>query len=159
MCIVHLKNVVTIPWVEPDMGLAWLDNDCFQYHLIYIVTAKFLAFLSILFQVLITEGMFTLWSLVHYPVKLFDCQFLLSSPVTHWFYFIIVLLHVYLQDGVWIKGLFLEGAGWERKSSCLMEPNPMELVCPMPTIHFKPIENKRKHTKGIMSVLTIHYTV
>ena len=31
----------------------------------------------------------------------------------------------------------------------------MQLVCPMPTIHFKPVENKRKHAKGIQLVLLI----
>lgn len=53
-----------------------------------------------------------------------------------------------LQDGVWIKGLFLEGAGWDKKASCLVEANPMQLVCPMPTIHFKPVETKRRSNKG-----------
>lgn len=49
---------------------------------------------------------------------------------------------------MWIKGLFLEGAGWDKKASCLVEANPMQLVCPMPTIHFKPVESKRRSTKG-----------
>jgi len=49
---------------------------------------------------------------------------------------------------VWIRGLFLEGAGWDKKSSSLVEANPMQLVCPMPTIHFKPVEGKRRSTKG-----------
>lgn len=57
------------------------------------------------------------------------------------------------QDGVWIRGLFLEGAGWDKKSSSLVEANPMQLVCPMPTIHFKPVEGKRRSTKG-ESILT-----
>jgi len=52
------------------------------------------------------------------------------------------------KDGVWIRGLFLEGAGWDKKSSSLVEANPMQLVCPMPTIHFKPVEGKRRSTKG-----------
>lgn len=54
------------------------------------------------------------------------------------------------QDGVWIRGLYLEGAGWDKKSSCLIEADPMQLVCGMPTIHFKPVENKRRSTKGII---------
>ncbi|XP_030837708.1 dynein heavy chain 2, axonemal [Strongylocentrotus purpuratus] len=52
------------------------------------------------------------------------------------------------KDGVWIKGLFLEGAGWDKKNACLVEANPMQLVCPIPTIHFKPGENKKKSGKG-----------
>ncbi len=54
-----------------------------------------------------------------------------------------------MQDGVWIRGLFLEGAGWDKKSSCLVEANPMQLVCAMPTIHFKPMESKRRTPKGM----------
>ena len=49
---------------------------------------------------------------------------------------------------MWIKGLFLEGAGWDKRTSCLVEANPMQLVCPMPTIHFKPVETKRRSNKG-----------
>jgi dynein heavy chain len=46
-------------------------------------------------------------------------------------------------DGVYIRGLFLEGAGWDKKRACLEEAASMELVCNMPTIHFKPVENKK----------------
>ena len=35
------------------------------------------------------------------------------------------------------------------KNSCLIEAKPMELVCPVPTIHFKPVENKKKPAKGM----------
>jgi len=55
------------------------------------------------------------------------------------------------KDGVWIKGLFLEGAGWDKKNSCLVEAAPMQLNCSMPTIHFKPSETKKKSGKGIYS--------
>ena len=48
------------------------------------------------------------------------------------------------KDGVYIKGMFLEGAGWDRKNCCLIEANAMQLVCEMPTIHFKPAEIKKK---------------
>uniref|UniRef100_A0A4W5QKC7 Uncharacterized protein n=1 Tax=Hucho hucho TaxID=62062 RepID=A0A4W5QKC7_9TELE len=46
------------------------------------------------------------------------------------------------RDGVFIRGLYLEGAGWDKKNSCLVEAKPMQLVCPIPTIHFKPVENR-----------------
>ncbi|XP_043933259.1 dynein axonemal heavy chain 2 [Protopterus annectens] len=55
------------------------------------------------------------------------------------------------KDGVWVKGLFLEGAGWDKKNSFLVEAEPMQLVCPIPTIHFKPVENKKKSGKGMYS--------
>lgn len=52
------------------------------------------------------------------------------------------------QDGVWVRGLYLEGAGWDRKNSCLVEAEPMQLVCLMPTIHFRPTESRKKSAKG-----------
>ena len=55
---------------------------------------------------------------------------------------------IFFQDGVWIRGLFLEGAGWDKKNACLVEAEPMQLVSSMPTIHFKPVENKKKSGKG-----------
>lgn len=55
-----------------------------------------------------------------------------------------------LQDGVLVKGLYLQGAGWDTKNACLVEAEPMQLVCPMPTIHFKPVEGKRKSARGMI---------
>jgi dynein heavy chain len=50
---------------------------------------------------------------------------------------------------VYVKGMYLEGAGWDPEAGCLVEPEPMELIVPMPIMHFKPVENKRKGNKGI----------
>lgn len=52
------------------------------------------------------------------------------------------------QDGVYVRGLYLEGAGWDRKNSCLVEAEPMQMVCPIPTIHFKPMEIRKKSAKS-----------
>lgn len=52
------------------------------------------------------------------------------------------------DDGVFIKGLYLEGAGWDKKLACLIEPQPMQLVCSMPIIHFKPVEQLKKRTRS-----------
>nr|XP_008509230.1 PREDICTED: dynein heavy chain 2, axonemal-like isoform X3 [Equus przewalskii] len=52
------------------------------------------------------------------------------------------------KDGVWVRGLYLEGAGWDRKNSCLVEAEPMQLVFLMPTIHFRPAESRKKSAKG-----------
>jgi len=49
---------------------------------------------------------------------------------------------------VLVKGLYLQGAGWDMKSACLVEAEPMQLVCPIPTIHFRPVETKRRSQKG-----------
>ncbi len=50
-----------------------------------------------------------------------------------------------------LQGMFLEGAGWDFEEGCLCEPNPMELIVPMPVFLFKPVENKKKSQKGLYS--------
>uniref|UniRef100_A0A3B4AHB3 Dynein axonemal heavy chain 2 n=1 Tax=Periophthalmus magnuspinnatus TaxID=409849 RepID=A0A3B4AHB3_9GOBI len=52
------------------------------------------------------------------------------------------------EDGVYIRGLYLEGAGWDKTNSCLVEAEPMQMVCPIPTIHFKPVERRKKMAKS-----------
>ncbi|KAK2155716.1 hypothetical protein LSH36_233g08055 [Paralvinella palmiformis] len=61
------------------------------------------------------------------------------------------------KDGVYVKGMFLQGAGWDTKNANLVEAEPMQLVCPMPTIHFKPVEGKRKTQKGIYTCPVYYY--
>lgn len=56
---------------------------------------------------------------------------------------------------MYIKGLYLQGAGWDKKQACLVEAEPMQLVCPMPTIHFKPVENKKKSQKGKLAIVEV----
>ena len=43
----------------------------------------------------------------------------------------------------------MEGAGWDKKNACLVEASPMKLAIPIPTIHFKPTEAKKKNNKGL----------
>ncbi len=66
-----------------------------------------------------------------------------------------------LQDGVFIQGLYLEGSGWDKKASCLVEAEPMQLVCPMPSIHFKPVESRKRVAKSEYTVLhtSLYYRV
>lgn len=65
------------------------------------------------------------------------------------------------ESGVYVKGTFLEGAGWDKKGACLIEPQPMQLVCPMPLIHFKPMEMLKKRVRGgwnaRLSMMNIFY--
>eukprot|EP00079_Xenopus_tropicalis_P031840 XP_017945611.1 PREDICTED: dynein heavy chain 2, axonemal [Xenopus tropicalis] len=63
------------------------------------------------------------------------------------------------KDGVWIRGLYLEGAGWDKKNSCLIEAEPMQLVCPLPTVHFRPTESRKKSSKGLYSCPCYYYPV
>ncbi|XP_069015317.1 dynein axonemal heavy chain 2 [Embiotoca jacksoni] len=53
------------------------------------------------------------------------------------------------KDGVFIRGLYLEGAGWDMRNTCLLEAEPMQMVCPIPTIHFRPVEKRKKTAKSI----------
>ncbi|GMH41208.1 hypothetical protein BSKO_09118 [Bryopsis sp. KO-2023] len=53
------------------------------------------------------------------------------------------------KEGVYIKGMYLEGAGWDSENGCLCEPQPMELYVPMPIVLFRPVENKKRSQKGI----------
>jgi len=55
------------------------------------------------------------------------------------------------KDGAYVKGLFLEGAGWHHDNACLCEPEPMELIYNMPIMHFKPVETKKRGGKGFYS--------
>ena len=62
-------------------------------------------------------------------------------------------------DGVYVKGLFLEGAGWDMKGAQLIEAAPMQLTTPVPVIHFKPTEAKKKSAKGMFACPTFYYPV
>ncbi|OQR83321.1 dynein heavy chain [Achlya hypogyna] len=63
------------------------------------------------------------------------------------------------KDGAYVKGLFLEGARWDFEHDCLTEPNPMELYCTMPMIHFRPVESKKKAAKGTYSCPLYMYPI
>ena len=54
------------------------------------------------------------------------------------------------KEGAYIRGLWLEGAGWNYEQSCLCEPEQMELVYSMPIIQFKPVEARaRRSGRGV----------
>jgi dynein heavy chain len=61
------------------------------------------------------------------------------------------------KEGAYVKGLYLEGARWDTDNACLAEPYPMELTCPMPIIHFKPVEQRKKSSKGLHACPTYIY--
>ena len=39
------------------------------------------------------------------------------------------------QEGVFVYGLYLDGAGWDRRNSRLIESTPKVLFTPLPVIH------------------------
>lgn len=63
------------------------------------------------------------------------------------------------KDGIYIKGLYVEGAKWDTEKAMLAEANPMELYSMMPIIHFKPTEVKKKQTKDIYNCPVYLYPV
>lgn len=40
-----------------------------------------------------------------------------------------------LQEGVFIQGLFLDGAAWDRRNARLIESQPKVLFVPLPVVH------------------------
>jgi len=69
------------------------------------------------------------------------------------------LSNAYPKDGVYVHGIFLEGATWNFPGCFLEESRPMELLSPMPILHFKPVEGKRKQTKGFYTCPVYMYPV
>ncbi|EAY19693.1 Dynein heavy chain family protein [Trichomonas vaginalis G3] len=53
------------------------------------------------------------------------------------------------DEGVYITGLFIEGASWDPVKKVLADPRPKELFQAMPPIVLKPIGNRKKPTTGI----------
>ena len=45
------------------------------------------------------------------------------------------------QDGIYIDGLSVDGARWDRQAKCLEESEPGVMYSPMPVIHFNPVAN------------------
>ena len=39
------------------------------------------------------------------------------------------------DEGVYVYGLFLDGAGWDKKNIKLIEPTNKVLFCPLPVVH------------------------
>jgi len=63
------------------------------------------------------------------------------------------------KEGAYVRGIFLEGARWDYEHGHLTEPLPMELFCAMPLIHFRPVESKKKSSKGFYTCPIYMYPV
>jgi dynein heavy chain len=45
------------------------------------------------------------------------------------------------KEGVYVYGLFVDGAGWNKRDSCLCEQQPKVLYAPLPLIHLYAINS------------------
>ncbi|XP_023235268.1 dynein heavy chain 2, axonemal-like [Centruroides sculpturatus] len=53
------------------------------------------------------------------------------------------------DEGIYVTGLYIEGAAWDRHNHCLIEAKPMQLIYPFPVVNFKPTEIKKKKDKEL----------
>ncbi|KYM82700.1 Dynein heavy chain 2, axonemal [Atta colombica] len=60
-------------------------------------------------------------------------------------------------EGVYVRSIFLEGAGWDKEKGILTEPAPIQLIYNMPVIHFRPIEHVKKKVKELYSCPCYYY--
>ena len=63
------------------------------------------------------------------------------------------------KEGVYVSGIFVEGACWNFSGGFLEDSKPKELMASMPIIHFKPVEGKRKLVKGYYSCPLYMYPI
>ncbi|CAL8325422.1 unnamed protein product [Merluccius merluccius] len=62
------------------------------------------------------------------------------------------------EDGVYIHGLFLDGARWDRNSGVLAEQQPKVLFDPMPIIWIKPTEKQSGEPRRMLYVCPLYKT-
>ena len=54
-----------------------------------------------------------------------------------------------LESGTYVRGLYLEGAGWDHEHSCLKRQEPKVLVVPLPILQVIPIEASKVKLHGV----------
>ena len=56
------------------------------------------------------------------------------------------------EDGIYVNGLYVDGARWDRKTNVFAESTPKVLFDPMPTIHMIPIKRTDIPEKQVYSI-------
>ncbi len=59
------------------------------------------------------------------------------------------LLHVLINTGVYIYGLYLDGGGWDRRGAKLTEPLPKVIYTVLPVVHIFAINSDRRKGSGL----------
>ena len=52
-------------------------------------------------------------------------------------------------EGIYIYGLFLDGARWDKQKNCLVDSEPKVLYAPLPVLHISATAEKKKGGKEI----------
>ncbi|XP_050431508.1 dynein axonemal heavy chain 2 [Adelges cooleyi] len=61
------------------------------------------------------------------------------------------------NEGVYVRSLYLEGANWDHKASCLCEPNPLQLIAKLPVIQFRPVKSVRRKARSFYLCPVYYY--
>jgi len=61
------------------------------------------------------------------------------------------------KDGAFISNLYIEGGKWNPEKLCICEPEVMDLACPMPVLHFKPIQKRAKPPQNVYECPCYYY--
>ncbi|KAG9397278.1 Dynein heavy chain and region D6 of dynein motor [Carpediemonas membranifera] len=64
-----------------------------------------------------------------------------------------------IGEGAYISGLYLEGAAWDIDRGVIRESQPMELTCPLPVVHFRPVEARKKKVESVHETPCYYYPI
>ena len=59
------------------------------------------------------------------------------------------MLPVLCCTGVYVYGLYLDGAGWDRRNARLLEPPPKVLYTMLPCVHVFAVDKERKSNNNL----------
>lgn len=54
-----------------------------------------------------------------------------------------------VEGGIYLYGIYLEGARWDNRKKCIGWPKAKELYSELPIMHFMPMENRVQKEEGV----------